>query len=44
MGQFVVDKHFGCNNTMDSVLLDILLGLFVNINFVKQNSSFIVLN
>ena len=25
MGQFVIDKHFGCNNTMDLVLLDTLL-------------------
>ena len=29
MGQFVIDKHFGCNNTMDLVLLDILRGLFI---------------
>ena len=39
MGQFVIDKHFGCNITMDLVLLDILLGLFINNNFVKQNSK-----
>ena len=24
--QFVIDKHFGCNNTMDLVLLDTLKG------------------
>ena len=26
MGQFVIDKHFGCNNTMDLLLLDTLKG------------------
>ena len=26
MGQFVIDKHFGCNITIDLVLLDTLKG------------------